>query len=417
MPFIGSKWKSETAAVTSHSADLASIIDELSSSGLSKTAKRFSPSTPVPFRGSSRSQKYRKEAVVENCPKCQSFYSCQSTGFKGCCSKNACDPNVVCPGNKESEITASKDTSSEAVANSIAADTATIALNKAFSVDDTTAGNIASRSETRTVNPAITSDTGKPLQAAMNTFIRATEDIALAPTCPGGNGTRYSDISKIAYTVRCGYDSTASTYNSVPMGPGGYAQCFSNCSASSDCGGFTFVGVDDGTCYFKTRMLRRQYVAKAGTNYISCNKIDRLASSTNSSSSATETETSTSTPAADGSAKKPNVGAIAGGVVGGIAVLALILFLIAVIARRRRKSLESKRARLTHIFGGAVEPENDPNALPLHTRNGSTSQDIFTPFGGQFTQPQYSSMPAPEHQPRHARQRSTYRAPTELNSL
>ena len=407
MPFIGNKWKSETAAVTSDSPDVASIIDEWSNSQLSKTAKRFSRSTAIPIRGSSRSQKHRKEAV---CPKGQNYYSCQSTGFEGCCSKNACGPNVVCPENKESEIASSKDASSQSTTKSFA----TISSSKASSVDDTTAGNIVSRSETLTMNA---SDTGNAAEAAMNvtmnpTVLKATEDIALAPICPGGNGTRYSDINNIAYTVRCGYDSTASTYNTVPMGTGGYGQCFSNCSASSDCGGFTFVGVDDGTCYFKNRMLRRQYVAKDGTNYISCNKIDRMASATNSSTSDTATETETSTPTAEVTAKKPPVGAIAGGVVGGIAVLALMLFLIAVITRRRRKTRESKRARLTHIFGGAIEPENDPNALPLHTRNGSTSHDVFATFGGTFTQSQNSSVPAPEYQPRHARQRSTYRAPT-----
>jgi hypothetical protein len=44
MPFTGNKLTSGTAAVTSDSPDVASIIDELSSSELSKTMKRFSRS-------------------------------------------------------------------------------------------------------------------------------------------------------------------------------------------------------------------------------------------------------------------------------------------------------------------------------------------------------------------------------------
>ena len=173
MPFIGNKWKSETAAVTSDSPDVAPIIDEWSNSQLSKTAKRFSRSTAIPIRGSSRSQKHRKEAV---CPKGQNYYSCQSTGFEGCCSKNACGPNVVCPENKESEIASSKDASSQSTTKSFA----TISSSKASSVDDTTAGNIVSRSETLTMNA---SDTGNAAEAAMNvtmnpTVLKATEDLA-----------------------------------------------------------------------------------------------------------------------------------------------------------------------------------------------------------------------------------------------
>jgi hypothetical protein len=430
MPFIGNKWKSETATATSDSLDVASTLDELSSSQLSKTAKRFSFSTTPPFRGSSRSQKYRKEGTVGDCPKGQDFYDCQSTGFKGCCSKNACDPKIVCPENKESEIAASKDTSSKSVANSNP-NTASIALTKGSTAPDTTAGSKVGRRETLTVNSAITSYTGKHSHATMNAaFIRATEDITLAPTCPGGNGTRYSDTTNIAYTVRCNYDSTATSYNTVQVSTGGYAQCFSSCSESGDCGGFTYVGLNDGICYLKSRMLRRQYVAKEGNNYISCNKIDYQASATNSTSSATGSETPTSTPTTTAtpaaSAKKPNVGAIAGGAISGIAILALMLFLIAYLARRHRKQVESKRATITHIFGGAMEPrrreeDNSTNVIPLHTRNGSTSHDYspFAAFGGMSTQPPYSSLPASEHQPQHARQRSTYRTyrpPVELNS-
>jgi len=418
MPFIGNRRTSEAAAVTSDLPQVASIIDDLSSSQFSKTARRFSLSTALKFSVAPRSQRYMKKEAVEDCPKGRNYYACRSTGFKGCCSKNACDPNVVCPELDNSRSTASKDSSSESTSKSIA-DTATSASTEATSLDDTTAGTQLSRSETRTVNSSITSAKGTPLQAAMNaTALPALEDVALAPSCPSNNGTRYTDIANIAYTVRCGYDSTASSFNSFQVESGGYAQCFSNCSSNGECAGFTFVGLDDGTCYLKGRMLRRLYVAKEGNNYISCNKVDRLASAPNSTASAT----ATSTPEAEASTGQPNKGTIAGGVVGGIAVIAFVLFFIAFLARRRRKIIENKRATVTHIFGGAMQPsrrreEDDPNALPLHTRSGSTSHDLFAPFGGTFTQPQYSSVPVPEYQPQHARQRSTYRPPGEPNWL
>lgn len=407
MPFIGNRWTSDTAAVTFYPPNVASIIDELSSSQLSKTARRFSFSTALPFRGSSRSQKFRKEAAVGECPKGQNYYACSSTGFKGCCSNSACDPGVVCPENSESKETSSAIT-----------DTTSIASTQASSAHDTATGTTISRSETSSVKSSVTSATGQPVQGSTNaTVIRATEDVALAPSCPGGNGTTYTDNDKIAYVVRCASDNSAASFNSVQIKIGGYAQCFSNCSGSGDCAGFTYVGLDDGTCYLKSTMPKESYVAKAGSNYISCNKIDPLASVTRPSTTATETSTSST----EASAKQPNKGAIAGGVVGGLAIIALLLLLIAFLARRRRKDLESKRATMTHIFGGAVEPrrreEDDPNALPLHNRNGSTSHDLFAPYGGMFKQPQYSSVPANEYQPQHARQRSTYRPPGETNWL
>ena len=417
MPFIGNRFTSADAATKSYSSDVASIIDGLSNSKLSKTARRFSLSTALPFSVVPRSQRYMKKEAIEDCPEGQNYYACRSTGFKGCCSENACDPNIVCPEHDDFKSAASTDPSLESTPKSTVDSTA-IASTQVTSMDDTTTSIELGRSEISTIEASIISAAGTPVQAAMNaTVVRATEDIPLVPSCPGGNGTRYTDNDNIAYTVRCNYDSTASSFNSFEVKTGGYGQCFSNCSSNGECAGFTFVGLDDGTCYLKGRMLRRLYVAKEGNNYISCNKVDRLASVTNSTTSAT----ASATPVVEAATSQPNKGLIAGGVVGGIAAIAFVLFLIAILVRRRRKNIENKRATITHIFGGAMQPsrreDDDTNALPLHTRNGSTSHDLFAPYGGMFTQPQYSSVPVPEYQPQHARQRSTYRPPSEPNRL
>jgi hypothetical protein len=410
MPFIGNRLSSEVAAAPT-SLDVSSIIQELSSNQLSKTAKRFSKSTGAPFRGTSRSQAYRKEEAVGKCPQGQSYYNCNTTGFRGCCSKNACDPDVVCPEGNESTVTTSKDTSSELTSNS-SIDHVT---NTLASATDSSSVTPESKSETREIKSAVTSAHGQPTEAAVSTTaIRATADVASAPSCPGGNGTTYSENNNIAYVVRCRSDNTAPSYNSVQVSIGGYAQCFSTCSSSGDCAGFTYVGEDGGVCYLKAKLPNDAYVAKAMDNYISCAKINATASAPR--------PTGTVTPAP--SAKQPNKGAIAGGVVGGIAVIGLVLFLIAFLAQRRRKDLESRRATLTHVFGGAIEPgrhDDDAQTLPLHHHNSDTGTGTFVPFGGTYS-PQYSSVPMSQQpqqmfQHTHTRQRSTYRPHDEANWL
>ena len=404
MRFIGNKLTTDVGATPVASADLSSIVQELSNSELSKTARRFTKSTALPIRGSSRSEKYRKEVVIGDCPKGQNYYACQSTGFKGCCSKNACDPNVVCPESNESVGTFSNSTSIASSGSSSSDSTSSTAIT----------GSTA-RSETREVKTAVTSAAGGPAQPVSNpTAIRATEDVASAPSCPKGNGTTYSDNNKIAYVVRCASDNIVESYNSVQVSIGGYAQCFSSCSDTSDCAGFTFVGVDGGTCYLKATMPNDTYVARSMNNYVTCAKVNATAVAPQP----------TPTPAPS---KQPSKGAIAGGVVGGIAVIGLVLFLIAFLARRRRKEIESKRATLTHVFGGAIEPgrpdDNNRHTLPLHNRHGSTGADPFVQFGGTYI-PQYSSAPMsqmpPQSQPQmqqHTRQRSTYRPVGETNWL
>ena len=420
MPFIGNRLSSEVAAAASTSPDVSSIIEELGNNQLSKTARRFSKSTATPFRGTSRSQAYRKEVAIGECPQGQNYYACNSNGFRGCCSKNACDPNVVCPEGNASAVTASKDTSSQPTLNSSSDHVTNLLTSSANATTATADSHIQSQSqsqsETRQVKSVVTSASGKPAEAALSaTAIRATEDVASAPSCPRGNNTTYSDNNNIAYAIRCNADNSAPSYNNVEVSIGGYAQCFSTCSTSADCAGFTYVGLDGGTCYLKATMPNDTYVAKSGNNYVSCAKINPNASAPRPSV----------TPAPDASSKQPNKGAIAGGVVGGIAVFGLIIFLIAFLARRRRKDLESKRATLTHVFGGAIEPGrrgDDDQSLPLHHHHtgGDTGTGTFAPFGGTYS-PQYSSVPMSQqpqqYQHTHTRQRSTYRPHDEGNWL
>jgi hypothetical protein len=64
------------------------------------------------------------------------------------------------------------------------------------------------------------------------TATRATEDVALVPSCPSGNGTIYVDNDSIAYVGRYSSDNSAAFINSVQVKIGGCTQCFSDCSGS-----------------------------------------------------------------------------------------------------------------------------------------------------------------------------------------
>ncbi|KAK6440711.1 hypothetical protein LTR95_003070 [Oleoguttula sp. CCFEE 5521] len=382
---------------TAYDADFAEAA--LSASDLSKTAKRYGKPTGVAtMRGSSRSQTYKKEAVVGDCPSGQLSYNCQTTGFIGCCSINPCNPGSKCPESAASSaVAAAISSASEAKSSSQAAATSLtagpVSSSAAQSSSSAMSGQRVIVSATSTPPAILQTATGNAAAAA--TFVPA-------PSCPGGNNTIYTDNSKLAYTVHCNSDNSAPSYDSIQVQTGGYAECFSNCSLKSTCTGFTYVGLDNGSCYFKSALLTGSYVAKAGSNYITASKNNPTAS--------------VSQPALP-DRKKSNTGAIAGGVVAGVLLLVLLLVLAAFLVKRRHAKLDSKRATMTHIFGGAVESgkatslnDQQMHTLPMHQRSGSTSHDIFAPYGGAYyqssTTPQYSPVTwsAPQ-----AKRRSVFR--------
>ncbi|KAK6439240.1 hypothetical protein LTR95_004555 [Oleoguttula sp. CCFEE 5521] len=377
MPFIKSRPSDAVSSSlsevhsTAYDADFAEAA--LSASDLSKTAKRYGLPTPTAvMRGSSRSQTYKKEAVLGDCPVGQLFYNCQTTGFIGCCSINPCNPGSTCPESvASSAVAAAISSASAAKSSSQAAATSSIAeLVSSFGAQSS-----SSELSAQTVVVSATSTPPAILQTATSN-VAAAATFAPAPSCPGGNNTVYTDNSKLAYTIHCNSDNSAPSYNSIQVQTGGYAECFSSCSLKNTCTGFTYVGLDNGSCYFQSSLLTGSYVAKAGSNYITASKNDPTAS--------------VSQPALHDK-KKSNTGAIAGGVVAGVLLLVLLLVLVAFLVRRRRAKLDSKRATMTHIFGGAVEPgkTSTPNdeqmhTLPVHERSGSTSHDVFAPYGGFY---------------------------------
>lgn len=399
---VGSNAVSESSPpLLLDATNLTEITNTLRQVGRDKS--RPSASVDVP-----RSHPAQKEVVNgllerQSCASGTSFYRC-ANGFTGCCSVDPCNPGATCPDGDGS-------TSATNEAQSTATTTTPAQESKADSTTDVsltttteeakTSGTTTAESQTvaSSIQSASPSGSLTSTMSASNAQISATP----APNCPAGNGTTFTDSSKIAYKIHCNSDNTYSSFDSISVGTGGYDQCFSACSLSTKCAGFTFVGLDGGSCYLKSQMPEDSFEAKNGTNYISCSKVDPNAAAPSPSITA---------PASNNGGQKNNAGAVAGGVIGGIAFLALILVLIAWLARRRRKKIEEKRAAVTHLVHGPIETQQMLNNYNFpsnpgvsgtghHGRSGSTAHDAFAPFGGSY------------YQPPHTRQRSVYQPPME----
>lgn len=311
------------------------------------------------------------------CPLGKKYYRC-ANGFTGCCSVNPCNVGSTCPdgkGHRDSPKASSAAASSATDAGRLRSTTATrtVILHKSTS---------AAR-DSQSILKATSTDLK---QAASST---TTIPSAATPSCPSDNGKTYTDNSEVTYKIRCSSNNTYATNSTIAVGTGGYAQCFSACSHSQSCAGFTYIGTSSGTCYLKSQMPSGSYVSetKGGARYVSCEKTDPTAAAPN----ATDTATS------NGTSKGAKIGAIVGGILGGILLIILILLLIACLAKRHRKKIERKRATITHVIQGPIETQqSNPGG---HQRQGSSGHDVFQPFGGV-----YNSPPFP-----HTRQRSIYR--------
>ena len=321
------------------------------------------------------------EERQSSCPKGKGFYRC-ANGFTGCCSHDPCDPGQTCSDGKEAG-----DKDSATATSSEDGRTTTNGMSSMASAqrsqDQSTMGL---KSETELLTASSSGDS-KPTTSASD-----SEERRFAPSCPRADGVKFSDVFNITYVIHCNTDNAHASDEAISVGVGGYAQCFTACSKSETCAGFTFVGLDGGICYLKNEMPKGAYVPKAGRNYVSCSKTDPSASAL----TPTPTEAGKSTDS-----KKAPIGAIVGGVLGGVALLAFLIFLIAFFARRKRKKIERKRATIvTHIQHGPIQPQQP--LLPTHQRQASTSHDVFAPFGGNA-----AANGSYHHQ--HTRQRSIYR--------
>ncbi|KAH9825656.1 hypothetical protein Tdes44962_MAKER00586 [Teratosphaeria destructans] len=362
----------------------------------------------------------------DTCQSGRAYYSC-SNGFVGCCSSNPCSgTDAVCvddaattssskTSTREATGTATKEatgTSTKATATGTnkvtgtstkkATETSTKKINTAASTMKTAAGTAQSSDTTPTSQDVVSSSAAAILTAtdsptgtySTSTIASATMLATPAPSCPSGNGTTYVDSTSIAYDIHCDADNSYESYNTIVVDTGGYSQCFSVCSYTGVCAGFTFVGMDNGSCYLKTDVPTNEYISMNGSNYITAAKVNSTAMAAMTGASASASATATP-------GKSTHVGAIVGGTVGGVAFIALIGLGVALLARYRRKKIEEKHGTITTFMTPPPQHYGDsytPASATFlgHSRTGSTAHDAYVPTGGSY------------YAPIHARQRSVY---------
>ena len=87
------------------------------------------------------------------------------------------------------------------------------------------------------------------------------------PAC----GSIYNDLnSGASYQVHCSEDNSEPSFETVPVTSGGFGVCFSACDGTPSCVGFTYYGIDSGSCYLKAS--QGTYLPSS-ENMISCFKI------------------------------------------------------------------------------------------------------------------------------------------------
>ncbi|KAK3072804.1 hypothetical protein LTR53_006176 [Teratosphaeriaceae sp. CCFEE 6253] len=313
----------------------------------------------------------------QSCASGSAFYAC-ANGFRGCCSVDPCNPGETCPdgqGSSSAATSAAATTAATTSSNATPASSTKTSSTSQHKTSTTSAAAPKSSSTHKTSSLLTASPTGSTTSSVGASSSSSGSIAKPAPACPAANNTRYTDSSHIKYTVYCNSDNSYASSSTIDVSLGGYGECFSACSQSSECAGFTFVGLTSGSCYLKQKMPKGNYAKKDGDNYISCSKVNATAAALPSPSSPAA---ATSIP------HKSNTGAIAGGIIGGIAFLALLLLLVAFLAKRRREKIEERRATVTYVHQGPVEVQETPRSGGSHQRSGSTAHDAFAPFGGFY---------------------------------
>ena len=319
---------------------------------------------------------------------------CQN-GFKGCCSVDPCAPGDSCPDTTTRTSSEVKTMTATKQALSTPAGPLRATIPPPSSAATTEGGTTVSLD-----NSAITSAVlGFTFTMTTTTLGQSSTLIRSATTvadlrCPDANGTTYIESNKNSYNILCSQDSNGDSVRTREVNSGGFSSCVGACDNVTSCAGFTYVGLDGGSCYLKQSLPDDGFVAKAGINYISLVRVNRvnvplLPSSTSSptafssassglSSMATVTSSrpsSSSSSIMSAVNSGPSTAAIAGGVVGGVVGLVLLLLLVAFLIRSRRKQ------RYIHRHASKSVTYNEP--VEGSTKGASSEKDqVFAPYGG-----------------------------------
>jgi hypothetical protein len=182
--------------------------------------------------------------------------------------------------------------------------------------------------------------------------------------------TTYIDPNKVQYSIRCNADNSYDSFNSTIVTTGGFGKCFPACDNFAACAGFTFVGIDSGTCYLKSNLPADGYSSTAGSNYVTVALLNRDAQ-VDPPADALPTNSSGSSKGH----KAAPIGAIVGGVIGGLALLILLALLIFFCMRRRRRRREEIKSATQSFPQSQYEPQPKSDS-PFAALEGELSQPV-----------------------------------------
>lgn len=361
----------------------------------------------------------------QTCPQGTALYFC-SNGFHGCADTNPCTGGKH--AGKEQMPLANG--AAPALSTALQGMPMLVSTGSSLSFSQQAITNVpSSTQEPAPVDTLSISQRVKPLVQTVPVASTATQAAPLTvrdqkpvskstaqqpPPCPQANNTTYLDPSSVKYTIYCNKVNTAVSYDLLPVGAGGYSECFSSCSSDQDCAGFTYVGSDSGSCYFKTSMPGSSSVDTTRSSYVSCVKqqhtsVEGAIDDTTEAPDTIISSTSNLPRAIDGHASS-HKGAIIGGSLFAVIFAALILFIVFLAIRRHRNG--NLLYRYKRIFPGIIDPmcrEPEVPVLPSYAPDSSFA--ALSPFGSMYQVPGPSPPASCEPKPaqHHARQRSIYK--------
>ncbi|CAD0097971.1 unnamed protein product [Aureobasidium mustum] len=206
--------------------------------------------------------------------------------------------------------------------------------------------------------------------------------------------TTYIDSNKVQYSIRCNTDNSYDSFNSTSVSTGGFGKCFPACDNLAACAGFTFVGSDSGTCYFKSNLPEDSYSSTAGSNYVTVallNRDDQVHPPADA--------LPTNSPGPSHGSKSTPIGAIVGGAIGGLVLLVLLALLVFLCLRRRRKKREEIKSATQSFPPGPMEPHPKSDS-PFAALGGKLDPTVFTTnansdtgfYGGLTTAPKQAPL-------------------------
>ncbi|KAH0361609.1 hypothetical protein KCU65_g8625, partial [Aureobasidium melanogenum] len=186
------------------------------------------------------------------------------------------------------------------------------------------------------------------------------------------NMTTYVDSNKVQYSIRCDADNSYGSFNSTSVSTGGFGKCFPACDNLAACAGFTFVGSDSGICYLKANLPEDGYSSTAGSNYVTVallNRDDQI------DPPADALPTNSSGPSPD--SKGTPIGAIVGGVIGGLVLLILLALLVFFCLRRRRRIKNEEIQSATQRFPSGPMESRPKSDSPFAALGGKSGLNIY----------------------------------------